>query len=91
MAASKGKGVQQPPAQVAIILMHSRIASIRFSLRGADLLSVQQSAQCQQHLESCLPALLCLPEGGQREVCKPQLPWHMPLNRSAFNKLGGQT
>ena len=37
MAASKGKLVQQPPALVAIILTHSRMASTRFSLRVADL------------------------------------------------------
>ena len=37
MAASKGKGVVQPPALVVIMRTHSRSASMRFSLRAADL------------------------------------------------------
>ena len=43
MAASKGKLVQQPPALVAIILTHSRMASTRFSLRVADLGHIQRA------------------------------------------------
>ena len=47
MAASKGKDVVQPPAPLVIMRTHARSASMRFSLRAADLRMVQCLKRCR--------------------------------------------